>query len=103
MREVLQSIGVSKGVKCSHFITNVFSVRVGLAIMEASVADSVSNARGMIMEKLQESDTEAHRWVEQTDGGITTYILEQTEDARIKDSRIEFYQEPSLFGFGDNR
>ena len=67
------------------------------------LADSVSDARSMIMEKLQESDTEAHRWVEQTDGGITTYILEQTEDARIKDSRIEFYQEPSLFGFGDNR
>ena len=67
------------------------------------LADSVSDARGIIMEKLQESDTEAHRRVERTDGGITTYILEQTEDARIKDSRIEFYQEPSLFGFGDNR
>ena len=63
------------------------------------LADSVADARAKILERLNKEDLDAHAWVEKTDGGITTYILDYNDLRDQPRDRVEFYQEPSLFDY----
>ena len=63
------------------------------------LADSVADARAMILERLGKQDPDAHAWIENTDGGVTLYVLDFNDFRDQHRERVEFWQEASLFDF----
>ena len=61
------------------------------------LADSVADARAKILVFLGKQGLDENHCVENTDGGITTYVLDFNDFRDQHRDRVEFYQEPSLF------
>ena len=56
-------------------------------------ADSIADTRAKILAKFAIPDPHEHRWIEQDSKTGVRFVLDVSSE-----ERIEFYQEPSLFG-----
>ena len=63
------------------------------------LSDSIADARAVILKKNQLVDTHIGDWIEKSVNGVTRFVV-MIEHNNYAGERIEFWQEPSIFGVG---